>query len=371
MNSLELERGIASVVATAGTAASGPDLFRRASERLRRVLPFDGSAWFAMDPSTLLASAPIRLENVDPGACGSFWANEMSVEDVLLFRDLARSESGIGTLYQATGSCPGRSARYREVLAPMGYDDELRAVFRTGSLTWGVLSLYRERGRALFGPRDAEIIRQVGSAIAVALRGLATLGATMPGDPDSPGTALYDATGQHLLSFDDQADRWFTEIAGAGWKDVPAALSPVVAVVARAPMVVAGRERGPASTRIQAPGGRWIYVQASSLHVPDQSPGPIAVTVGPAKSAQIAPIIFEAYGLTPREQQITQLVARGLTNQQIAAALHLSPHTVRDYLKAVFEKLDVSSRGELVAKLFAEQYMPAMHAVPPEAHAEF
>jgi DNA-binding NarL/FixJ family response regulator len=81
---------------------------------------------------------------------------------------------------------------------------------------------------------------------------------------------------------------------------------------------------------------------------------PVAVVVEPAKSAQIAPIIVEAYCLTPREQQITQAVARGLSNPEIAEGLHLSTHTVRDHLKAVFGKVGVGSRGELVAKLFAE-----------------
>jgi DNA-binding CsgD family transcriptional regulator len=88
----------------------------------------------------------------------------------------------------------------------------------------------------------------------------------------------------------------------------------------------------------------------------------VAVVVEPAKSAQIAPIIVEAYCLTPREQQITQAVARGLSNPEIAAGLHLSTHTVRDHLKAVFGKVGVGSRGELVAKLFAEHYRPSLHA---------
>jgi DNA-binding CsgD family transcriptional regulator len=43
----------------------------------------------------------------------------------------------------------------------------------------------------------------------------------------------------------------------------------------------------------------------------------------------------------------------------IGAELHLSPHTVRDHLKAIFAKVDVASRGELSAKLFAEHYAPA------------
>jgi hypothetical protein len=42
-----------------------------------------------------------------------------------------------------------------------------------------------------------------------------------------------------------------------------------------------------------------------------------------------------------------------------AEQLFLSPHTARDHIKAIFEKTQVSSRGELVGKLFVEHYRPA------------
>jgi hypothetical protein len=45
-----------------------------------------------------------------------------------------------------------------------------------------------------------------------------------------------------------------------------------------------------------------------------------------------------------------------------ARELFLSPHSVRHYVRSVFEKLGVSSRGELVAKLFAEHYAEPLHA---------
>jgi len=52
-------------------------------------------------------------------------------------------------------------------------------------------------------------------------------------------------------------------------------------------------------------------------------------------------------GLTPRESQLVPLVARGLKNKEIAAALELSEATVRIYLSALFRKLGVRDRHEL------------------------
>ena len=82
--------------------------------------------------------------------------------------------------------------------------------------------------------------------------------------------------------------------------------------------------------------------------------------------SEVLPIIAEAYELSLRERQITQCIARGAGTGEIAQLLHLSPHTVRDYVKALFEKLGVSSRGELVAKLFTEHYAPIHYS--PAAH---
>lgn len=52
--------------------------------------------------------------------------------------------------------------------------------------------------------------------------------------------------------------------------------------------------------------------------------------------------------LTRREQEIAQLVSQGLTTRQIAAQSFISENTVKQHLKRVFAKTDVSSRAELV-----------------------
>jgi DNA-binding NarL/FixJ family response regulator len=53
--------------------------------------------------------------------------------------------------------------------------------------------------------------------------------------------------------------------------------------------------------------------------------------------------------LSPREQQVLQLIADGSENKQIARELGLSEATVKTYIRGVFERLDVSSRAEAVA----------------------
>lgn len=78
-----------------------------------------------------------------------------------------------------------------------------------------------------------------------------------------------------------------------------------------------------------------------------------------ANPAEVAPILAAAYGLTGREQQVTRLVARGLGTAEIGRALHLSPHTVKDHVKAVLAKVGAANRGELVATLYADLYEPA------------
>ncbi|MEZ3160438.1 LuxR C-terminal-related transcriptional regulator [Microbacterium sp. BWT-B31] len=351
----------------------GRELFDELSAQLRKIVPFDGSAWFGTDPATVLATHPVRIENVEPGHCESYWSREYSEEDVLLFRDLARAESPADSLFHATDDRPARSVRYREFLQPQGYSDEVRAAFRVGASTWGVVDLFRDASARPFSEDDVAVIRSLTPAIATALRSFATYTRSSAGgaDADGPGTALYHADGT-LVSLDDQAERWFAELAGAHWRHRESPLMATVsAVVARADAVAVGRERGASMARLRAEGGRWLTVHASSLRSTDDLPGLTVVVIEPAKSAQIAPIIVEAYSLTPREREITQALARGLTNNEIAGQLHLSAHTVRDHLKAIFSKVGVGSRGELVAKIFADHYGPALHAIPfAQVHTE-
>lgn len=61
----------------------------------------------------------------------------------------------------------------------------------------------------------------------------------------------------------------------------------------------------------------------------------------PAGALQVSP-------LTPRENEVLQLIAKGLSYQRIADTLGMSPHTVTTHIKQIYRKLAVNSRGEAV-----------------------
>lgn len=54
--------------------------------------------------------------------------------------------------------------------------------------------------------------------------------------------------------------------------------------------------------------------------------------------------------LTPREQDVLHLIARGLDNARIAETLFISPKTVRNHITAIFSKLDVRDRAQAIVR---------------------
>jgi len=63
--------------------------------------------------------------------------------------------------------------------------------------------------------------------------------------------------------------------------------------------------------------------------------------------------------LTPRQLQLVQLVAEGLTNKEIAANLNLSQFTVKNHLRRVMRQVDVGSRHDAVDVLRASGQLGA------------
>jgi DNA-binding NarL/FixJ family response regulator len=58
----------------------------------------------------------------------------------------------------------------------------------------------------------------------------------------------------------------------------------------------------------------------------------------------------DAVPLSPREREVLDLIAAGSTNREIAAALHLSPHTIKEHTSSLYRKLGARNRAEAVQR---------------------
>jgi DNA-binding NarL/FixJ family response regulator len=142
-----------------------------------------------------------------------------------------------------------------------------------------------------------------------------------------------------------EAEYWLAQLL-----DQPAAGRLPIAVraaVARLRSVDTGHPAAAPSIRVPSAAG-WLIVHASHLA---SAGGDIAVVIEPASSATVAPLLLTTWALSPRERDIAMLVLRGASTQDIAATLCLSPYTVKDYLKSIFDKSGVRSRRELVTRV--------------------
>ena len=179
-----------------------------------------------------------------------------------------------------------------------------------------------------------------------------------PGLLRGPGIVLLDGAGR-VVSATREAVEWLDELAPELLISDIGDLRLPFHAHGFAARVRAAHEDGEPQirSRLRTRRGVWLLMHGAVL----EGTGQVALIIEPAKSADVAPLIVEAYGLSGRELEVTRAIARGLNTAEIAAELYLSPHTVRDHVKALFEKVGVSSRGELVHRVFAEHYTRPSH----------
>ena len=60
--------------------------------------------------------------------------------------------------------------------------------------------------------------------------------------------------------------------------------------------------------------------------------------------------------LSPREQEVLDLVTQGLNNKEIGQELYISGHTVKNHVTKIFQKLDVSDRAHAISKVYQLKY---------------
>jgi DNA-binding NarL/FixJ family response regulator len=319
---------------------------------LREFVPYDAWALLTADPETFLPTGGV-IEGFPSGMCSAAWDNELLDPDFNKLTVLARSHDPVATLADTTDGDVERSPRFRRIYRPMDWADELRGAFRVGSSYWGHVLLVRD---GAFRPDEVQLLREQMPQIARGLRNSVIRSSRIAAH--RPPAVLVLAADGSVEWRSDGADAWVNDLATDGGT---VGLPTVITIaVARAR---AGRATR-ASIRGRGRSGRWFIVDAAPLEAcpaaerSDAGGGKLAVTIRPAQSHELLSILLERHELTDRELEIVLGLARGQATKEIADQLYISAHTVRDHIKAIFTKVGVNSRGELVGKLFSEHLLP-------------
>jgi DNA-binding CsgD family transcriptional regulator len=355
MSSYAKQRAVDRIAELAGRGHDLVTLWLESTEVLQGVVShYSKPCWFTLDPASLLITSHFHdgMPNFPPE-----YFDYQHEADVNEYADVARSERGISTLHEATGGDPSSSPRWHRNMA-LGGDQEMIASLRTpAGVAWGALGLYREPGGPLFDDDDIALVRAISPHLAEGVRRALLVGESQdPEWPDSPGLVVVSGDGE-VESSTPGVERWLSDVADGDW-DAGRLPSAVHAVAARA-LRSASHPDDPgeiAMSRVLSQSGTWVVLHGVALVA--QGASRVGVIVEPAHPARITPLLMSAFGLTEREQEVTRLVLRGDSTAQIAERLVVSPHTVQQHLKQVFEKTGVRSRRELVGKVFFTHYEP-------------
>lgn len=330
-------------------------LWRACDEAIRPVVPFMlRPCWFTLDPSSLIVTS--HYDAAVPALPPEYLRYEYANDDPMNLQSIARSAAGAATVHQRTGGEPAVSEGWRRFVEPFGADQQLAVALRTrtGSRQ-GVATLYREPGAPEFSSEDVAFLRSISADIAIgAARGLLVAETAEPG-PSAPVLLVVDEQ-LRIRSMTPGTETLLGALPGGDTWRTRGVLPTVVLSMAGRVFGAGEAADGDRSARLRAEDGRWLTVHGAPLVSDGERRA--AIIVERADADRISPLLMAAYGLTDREQQVTGLVLRGESTDDIAEDLHVSPLTVQEHLKHVFEKVGVHSRRDLVGRIFAAHYEP-------------
>jgi DNA-binding CsgD family transcriptional regulator len=319
---------------------------------LRHAIPFDAWCWALVDPDTLIpfegfAEGPFQARD----QIHIFQLDYQGKEAASIFL-LSQGREYLSSLSRRTGGDFSQSRLWEEVYRPNGLGDEMRMALTIDDTCWGTLLLYRARSARWFSNEEAALMRRLARPLATRLRQTLVSPSRISLRPSTgPGVVILDPD---LLpvTMTPLAQHWLAQVCPGWLQDQRLLPTTVSALVAR----LEAREQTPLPdrwaprVRVRSLTGDWFVLQVERLTTAP-APGTIALTIQPALPSQMLPLFLQIFALTRRERELTSFVLQGLSTTEIAAELHISSYTVQEHLKAIFTKVGVGSRRELVARL--------------------
>lgn len=322
---------------------------REAIAGLQGTVGFDRWCWPIADPETLLPGGGVAVHDYGRGVPRSLEL-EYSCDGFAAKHVLARRANPAASLSAETRGDVARSARWDEVLRPVGIGDVAVVACRDALGCWGWIEAYRNRDDRPFDERDLELLAALGPSLGSALRRNA-LGVGSEGVVERPQGVLVLDTGLALRSWTAAARDWIDVLPAAklnaAWGILPTIIYPA-ATLARS-----GAAADRAHALLRGSDGRWVMIEAARLE--GESEGDVAVTLRAPTPLEVLRLLARIYALSRRERELVRLLLAGLDTKAVGTRLHISVHTVQDHLKSVFAKTGIHSRRELLATLGASE----------------
>lgn len=302
---------------------------------VRRTVPHDVAGWMTLDPDTLLSSGTL-LTGKPAELDRALWRSELAPDgDVHKLADLAQRASPVTATSELDPAAAADSPRIQQILRPAGIGHGLRLMLRAGGSTWGHVAIYRELGVRDFDAAERSFLAELGDDITAGLR----RSLSRRPDPDAavlvPGVVAFDAEGR-IVSATAEAQQLMALMPGN-------AASTLYAVATEAGL----RDR--ASARVRLTDGRWLLAQGGRLHGGPNDAERVTVTLVQAPRTHVASLLLRLHPLSARQREVAELLMSSPRTEEIAAVLNISRNTLHDHVKAVFAKLGVQGRAELMA----------------------
>jgi DNA-binding CsgD family transcriptional regulator len=327
---------------------------------LERAVPHVGACVAHLDPSTRLNTAAHKFGDlVGRDEHDAQWGLlEFATHNPVAMVELAARAIPAVAVQQWNRAEEQPTSRIDDFMRPnFGYGDELRTVFRDGDQVWGGVSLFRGVSDEPFDAADVALMSTLSSAFALGMRTglLAGFMSSAPVAATGPAVLVVGAD-DTIRQMSAGAEERVAELTTS--TELPTGV--VAALVGSARRYAAGAIDRPPRCRMRGRNGMWLILHATTMSARGTETGDVVVTIDEARPPEIVPLVVAAFDLTPRERDVTLLVLQGVETKEIAARLHVSPYTVQDHLKSIFEKAQVRSRRELIARIYFDQYVPRM-----------
>ncbi len=323
------------------------ELRERVGDRLMRHLGGSSYCFGATDPSTALPVHSVSV-GLDPSAMEVFYALVLATPSldfgpwVAGGRRVARLEDLVDDVE--------RDPYMTEILRPSGLRHDIQMSCSAGGWSWGHLCLRRRAGDPSFAAHEVRFLEALTPHITTGLRVSATRTAQAAVSASTTGVVVIAPDGRVELA-NGVAERLFRQPVSG---DRHSFLTGVNIMTTRLEATL-GRGETPALEPLllvdEATQTTYRLRAERAMGADGRTRG--LVLIEPASSAEPADQLklLSQFGLSRRECEVAVAAVRGRTTSEIAADLVVSPHTVADHLRKVYDKVGVSSRQQLALRL--------------------